>query len=89
MSFEKKFILTILSIGSIIIFLFTYNNIQAQKQIFKSELEKRVDLIKNNLKEDAIYTIKYIKTDIENYISNNDFNKISEVLNNIKKEKMF
>ncbi|AXX92694.1 hypothetical protein CPU12_02380 [Malaciobacter molluscorum LMG 25693] len=85
MSFEKKFILTILSIGSIIIFLFTYNNIQAQKQIFKSELEKRVDLIKNNLKEDAIYTIKYIKTDIENYISNNDFNKISEVLNNIKK----
>ncbi|RXK01115.1 hypothetical protein CRU98_01300 [Arcobacter sp. CECT 8986] len=85
MSFENKFILAILSIGLVIISLFTYNNIQAQKQIFNSELEKRVDLIKNNLKENAIYTIKYTKVDIENYIAAKNFNKVYEVLNSIEK----
>ena len=76
MSIKYKFILAILSIVFLIVGLFTYNSIKEQKKILNLELTKRVNLIKDNLIQDATYTMAYYKNEIENDLASMNLSHI-------------
>ena len=76
MSIKYKFILAILSIVFLIVGLFTYNSIKEQKKILNFELEKRVKLMRDNLTQDATYTIAYYKNEIENDLASMNLSHI-------------
>jgi PAS domain S-box-containing protein len=66
MSLSNKFVLAILSIVFVMVSLFTYNEINDQKELLDNELNKRISLMKDNLRQNASYNIKYYKHEVEN-----------------------
>ena len=76
MSIKYKFILAIFSVVFLIVGLFTYNSIKEQKKILNLELTKRVNLIKDNLTQDATYTMAYYKNEIENDLASMNLSHI-------------
>ena len=66
MSLSNKFILAILSVVFFIVTLFSYNEINDKKKLLDNELNKRISLMKENLKQNAAYNIEYYKHEVEN-----------------------
>ncbi len=66
MSLSNKFILVILSIVFFIVTLFSYNEINDKKKLLDNELNKRITLMKDNLRKNASYNIEYYKHEVEN-----------------------
>jgi len=85
MSIKYKFILAILSVVFFIVGLFTYNSIKEQKKILNIQLEKRVKLMKDNLTQDATYTIAYYKNEIENDLASMNLSHIQTLFTQLVK----
>lgn len=76
MSITHKLILAILGVVFSIVGLFTYNSIKEQKKILNFQLEKRVKLMKDNLTQDATYTMAHHKNEIENDLASMNLSHI-------------
>lgn len=83
MSLSNKFIITILLMIFFIVSLFTYNNINDQKQLFETQLSKRIALTKDNLKQNAVYTIKYYTNEVENDIASMNLSHINSLFDQL------
>jgi diguanylate cyclase (GGDEF)-like protein len=80
MNLSHKFILVLLTIVVSIVSLLTYLNIQEDKNILNSALEKRFTLMKKNLTQNAHYTIAYYKDEIENDLASMNLSHIVKIL---------
>jgi len=87
MSLANKFIIAILTMIFFIVSLFTYNDIKEQKMLLNLELNKRVTLMRDNLKQNANYTIAYYKNEIENDIASMNLSHINILFTQIIKRK--
>jgi len=85
MSIAHKFILVILSVIFFIVGFFTYNSIKEQKKILNIQLEKRVKLMRDNLTQDATYTITYYKHEVENDLASMNLSHIQTLFTQLVK----
>ena len=76
MNLTNKFIFIIIFITSLVVSVFTYMQINEQKEILKSELQQRINLMKNNIELNAKNTINNLKHDVENDIASFNFSHI-------------
>jgi len=76
MNLTSKFILVILLITSLVVSVFTYIQITEKEEILKSELQKRITLMKNNIELNAKHQIKDLKDIVENDIASFNFSHI-------------
>ena len=76
MNLTKKLIFVILLITAIVVSVFTYIQINEQKDILKSELQQRINLMKNNIELNAKYIINTLKYDVENDVASFNFSHI-------------
>jgi len=87
MTLTKKFILVILFITSLVVSVFTYIQINEQQEILKSELQQRINLIRNNIDLNAKYIINNLKYDVENDIASFNFSHIEVSFQKLIKNK--
>ena len=85
MSLSNKFVLAILSIVFFMVSLFTYNEINDQKKLLDNELNKRIYLMKDNLKQNASYNIAYYKNEVENDLASMNLSHISKIFDQLVK----
>ena len=83
MNLNSKLILNILIIIVSITVIFTVKNINEQIEIINKELDKRISLMKSNLKFNANYTIEYYKKEIENDIASLNLSHINIIFKNL------
>ena len=85
MTLSNKMVIVILSMILFIVSLFTYDDIQEQKELINTELYKRSKLMKDNLIKNATYTIDSYKNEIENDIASMNFSHIKNLLEQVIK----
>lgn len=85
MSINSKFILATLSMIFFIVTLFTYSDIKDQEILLNEELDKRVKLMKDNLKQNASYTIQYYKNEVENDLASMNLSHINQLFEQLVK----
>jgi signal transduction histidine kinase/FixJ family two-component response regulator/HPt (histidine-containing phosphotransfer) domain-containing protein len=72
-----------------IVSLFTYNKIDDKTNILNNELNKRLVLLKENLKQNSIYTINYYKSEVENDLASFNLSHINQLFEElIKREEI-
>ncbi len=83
MNLNSKLISNILIIVISITVIFTVKNINEQIEIMNNELDKRISLMKSNLKFNANHTIEYYKKEIENDIASLNLSHINTIFKNL------
>jgi len=84
-SLANKLIFVIISIIVVTVSLMTYNRVIDERSILNSALEKRLALLKENLKQNATYTIKHLVNEIENDLASMNLSHITEQLKQLIK----
>jgi len=81
----NKFIFVILSIIVVTVSSMTYNRVVDERRILNEALEKRLVLLKENLKQNATYTINHLANDVENDLASMNLSHIATQLEGLIK----
>ena len=85
MSLSNKFIFVILSIIVVTVSSMTYNRVVDERSILNDALQKRLVLLKENLTQNATYTVKHLASEVENDLASMNLSHIDTLLEGLLK----